>query len=128
MLDLETRHAILRLSREGHGKRVIARAVGVTRNSVRKVLADGFPEVPRLVRSTRLQPHLERLRELHVECDGNLIRVHEKLDDDGIQVPYSVLTAFCRRSGIGVKPKKPVANFTCRNSRLAILGLGLDQV
>ena len=101
MLDLETRQTILRLNREGHGKRTIARAVGVTRNSVRKVLADGSPEVPPLVRPQRLQAHLERLRKLHVECDGNLIRVHEKLNDDGIEIPYSVLTAFCRRSGIG---------------------------
>ena len=111
MLDLETRQTILRLNREGHGKRTIARAVGVTRNSVRKVLADGSPEVPPLVRPQRLQAHLERLRKLHVECDGNLIRVHEKLNDDGIEIPYSVLTAFCRRSGIGLKPKKPAGRY-----------------
>ena len=111
MLDLETRQTILRLNREGHGKRTIARAVGVTRNSVRKVLADGSPEVPPLVRPQRLQAHLERLRKLHAECDGNLIRVHEKLNDDGIEIPYSVLTAFCRRSGIGLKPKKPAGRY-----------------
>lgn len=36
MLDLETRTAILRLHREGHGSRRIARALGVSRNAVRR--------------------------------------------------------------------------------------------
>jgi hypothetical protein len=111
VLDQTTRQAILRLDQEGHGKRMIARAVGVSRNSVKKVLANGFPEVPRLERSNRLQPRLERIRELYAECAGNLVRVHEKLDDDGVQIPYSVLTAFCRRNGIGVKPKEPAGRY-----------------
>ncbi len=111
MLDLETRQAILRLDREGHGKRTIAQAVGVSRNSVKKVLASGSPEVPRLARADRLEPYLERILELYAECAGNLVRVHEKLDDDDVQIPYSVLTAFCRRNGIGVKPKKQAGRY-----------------
>ena len=45
MLDHETRSAVLRLAEEGHGTRFIARAVGVSRVSVKRVLASGQADV-----------------------------------------------------------------------------------
>ena len=36
MLDLDTRTALLRLHREGHGTRAIARALGITKNTVKR--------------------------------------------------------------------------------------------
>lgn len=106
MLDMETRMAILRLEAEGHGIIPIARALKVSPNSVRKVLEEGGAEVPNLARPSLAEPHLEQIVDLHARCKGNLVRVHEELEADGISIPYSTLTGFCRREGIGVKPKK----------------------
>lgn len=101
MLDLDTRTAILRLAGEGHGARTIARILNLSRGAVRNVLRSGVAEVPSLVRDEKLGPHLERVRELHVSCNGNIVRVLEELNAENIEVGYSSLTAFCRRHDIG---------------------------
>lgn len=106
MLDLDTRRAILALNKSGHGIRPIARALGVSRKAVRRVLREGAEAVPRLERLDQGTPWLERIRELHELCEGNLVRVHELLEDEGKTLAYSTLTAFCRRHDIGVKPKQ----------------------
>lgn len=112
MLDLETRTAILRLHREGHGARRIARELGVSRNAVRKVVRSGRAAVPSMQgRETVLDGELNRIRALHAECRGNQVRVHEKLADEGVVVAYSTLTAFCRRHRIGVKVREPVGRY-----------------
>jgi transposase len=101
VLDLDTRSAILRLRQEGHGTRFIARAVGVSRDSVQKVLASGRSEVPAMERPEQLTPWLDKIQELHRSCLGNLIRVHEELGKIHVAVPYSTLTRFCREHKIG---------------------------
>lgn len=111
MLELETRTAILRLHAEGHGARTIARALRVSRNAVRKVLRSGEAEVPALERATDLDPHLMRVRAMHLECAGNLVRVHEELAREGVAVAYSTLTAFCRRHHIGTTPPQAVGRY-----------------
>lgn len=111
MLDLDTRKAIFRLSREGHGTRVIARVLGVSRNAVREVLRSGVPEVPAIVRPSTLDERFDQVRELFSRCEGNLVRVHEMLGEDGLSVSYPALTAFCRRHGIGQKLKVPVGQY-----------------
>lgn len=111
MLNWETRTAILRLQKEGHGIRAIARAVGVSRNAVRRILRDGRAQVPTLVRDESLSDHLDRVRELYARCKGNLVRVAEELAAHDIVVAYSTLTAFCRRHDIGVVPKQPAGRY-----------------
>jgi hypothetical protein len=112
VLDHETRGAILRLAREGHGTRFIARAVGVARKSVKRVVANGEAEVPALERPDQLGEHVERVRKLHLACRGNLVRVHEELRArHEIEVPYSTLTRFCRDAGIGVAPKQAAGRY-----------------
>ena len=108
MLDRDTRETILRLHAQGHGKKTIARTLGVSRNAVRRVLQQGQVEVPRLERAEQLEPHLDRIRELHAAVQGNLVRVHEELEAEGVRVPYPTLTAFCRRHGIGVRVQQRV--------------------
>jgi transposase len=105
MLDLYTRMAILRSSKEGHGARTIARALSLSRNAVREVIRVGIVEVPALERDERLGESLDLVRSLYDDCKGNLVRVMEKLAEHGLAVGYSTLTAFCRRHEIGRKPK-----------------------
>jgi len=111
MLDRETRIAILRLQREGHGARTIARAVGASRNAVRKVLRSGEADVPELERATTLDAHLETVRGLYDVCDGNLVRVHEELCSKEVEVGYATLTRFCRDHGIGVTERVPFGRY-----------------
>ena len=111
MLDLDTRTAILKLVEQGHGKKTIARWLGISKNSVKKVLKDGQVEVPPSQRGESLDAHLKRVRELHLSCEGNLVRVHEELGAEGVEVAYSTLTGFCRRHRIGFKPKKRAGRY-----------------
>ena len=112
MLDLDTRTAILRLHREGHGRKQIARALGVSKNAVKRVLHSGVAEVPKLERATKLDDHVQHVRALHAECNGNLVRVAEELAArHEVEIGYSTLTAFCRRHGIGQVEKHAVGQY-----------------
>jgi len=118
VLDRDDRVAILRLHSKGLGIKRIARALKVSKNTVRKVLASGTPEVPPLVRAESLDEHRELIEELFLSCEGNRVRVHEELvkelaeqarrvGREPPEIPYSTLTGYCRRHGIGVTPRKP---------------------
>ncbi len=113
MLDLDTRTAILALHARGQRMRAIARALGVSRNSVKSVIQAGSAEVPALDRTEKAEPYLDQIRRLHRECDGNLVRVRERLLEEppGVDLAYSTVTAFCRRHGIGVKEKKAAGRY-----------------
>jgi hypothetical protein len=111
VLDQMTRAAILRLREEGHGTRSIAKAVGISRNTVREVLRAGTVEVPRLERPELADAHQAEIAGLYADCKGNLVRVHEKLRDAGATLSYQALTAFCRRHGIGKEPVKPAGQY-----------------
>ena len=105
MIDLDVRTTILALARQGHGNKTIARWVGVSKTSVKKVIRSGQAGVPALERAEILDPHIDHIRKLYGACKGNLVRVHEELAGEGVDVAYPTLTAFCRRRGLGRKPK-----------------------
>lgn len=69
------------------------------------MLRTGVAEVPAIEREERLSKALDLVRSLHADCNGNLVRVMEKLAGHGLSVGYSTLTAFCRRHEIGTRPK-----------------------
>ena len=95
------RTTILELAGQGVGKREIARVLGVSRLSVRRVLRARSAEVPELDRAEKAEPYRQQILELMHECQGNLVRVHEELVAGGAALSYQALTAFCRRHGIG---------------------------
>ena len=48
----------------------------------------------------------ELLRRLYQECQGRIVRVHEKLvEEEGVAVTYSTLTQMLRELGISQRPK-----------------------
>jgi transposase len=111
MLDQVTRSAIHRLRSEGHGTRMIARALGISRGAVLKVLGFGSDTVPRIERAEKAEPYRAEILRLYADCKGNLVRVHEELAALGAQLSYQALTAFCRRHHIGYEPPAPVGHY-----------------
>ena len=113
MLDKDTRTAIVALWRKGYGVRRIARELKLSRNSVRRVIQSGVTKPTMVERPSQLEEHLEEIRSFYEECQGSLVRVHEKLQEalskrgQRLEASYSALTWFCRRQGIGVE--EPVA-------------------
>lgn len=111
MLSGETRTAILEMQARGCGKRAIARALGVSRRSVVKILAAGSARKPALERVQKADPHRGEILALHTSCAGNLVRVHEELRVLGVAISYPALTAYCRHQGIGQEPKKAAGRY-----------------
>lgn len=112
MIDETTRTAILKLKEQGHSLRKIAKSVGVSRDTVAKVIASGVSTVPRLARTHRAEPHRDQLLALYARYQGHLVRVHEELTKSGAQLSYPALTAFCRKHEIGKAPAPPAGRYT----------------
>lgn len=111
MLDLDTRRAVLQLKSLGHGVRAIGRILKISRNSVRAVLSQASAEVPAIERAEICDPHLDSLRALYAECQGNRVRVWEEAQKLGVAISYPALTSFLRRQGIGVKQKRAAGRY-----------------
>ena len=107
MLSKGQRTAILELHSQKVSKGQIARVLGVSRSTVRKVLRSQSSDVPLLNRAEKAEPYRQQILEEWANCKGNLVRVHEELVRRGLDLSYSALTAFCRRHGIGQTPKLP---------------------
>jgi transposase len=60
--------------------------------------------VPEIHRSGKAEPWRKQILELLSGCKGNLVRVHEELNERGANLSYQALTAFCRRHGIAENP------------------------
>jgi transposase len=104
MLSQAQRTAILELENQGVSKRQMARILGLSRPTVRKVLRSNSAQVPELQRPEKAEPYRQRILELFPQCKQNLVRVHEELVAGGATLSYQALTAFCRRHGIGQAP------------------------
>src|SRR5690242_3779031 len=111
MLSRSQRTTILELAGQGIGKREIARVLGISRVSVRRVLRARSAEMPELDRGEKAEPYRQRILDLLHPCKGNLVRVHEELVAGGAALSYQALTAFCRRHGIGQAPVAPAGRY-----------------
>jgi hypothetical protein len=112
MIDESTRTAILKLNEQGHGSRMIAKAVGAARSTVRQVLKSGSREVPPLVRPELAEPYRQQILDLYAQYQGHLGRVHETLVEAGAKLSYQALTAFVRRHGIGREAPLPAGRYS----------------
>jgi transposase len=112
MLDEATRTAILKLHEQEHGSRTIARALQVSRDAVRRVIASDSATVPPLMRAELAEPWREQILELYARYEGHLGRVHAALTEHGATLSYAALTAFCRRHDIGGTPPPPAGRYS----------------
>ena len=104
MLSQAQRTTILELSVQGVSQHEIARMLGISRPTVRKVVRSNSTEVPEIARAEKAEPYRQRILELFSACKENLVRVHEELTAEGAALSYPALTAFCRKQGIGQAP------------------------
>ena len=111
MLDQNQRMTILELHRKGVSHRQIARLMNISRISVKRVIRSESSVPPPILRPEKAEPYRREILELYAECKGNLVRVHEELLASGADFSYPALTAFCRRHGIGQKPKVPAGQY-----------------
>ena len=111
MLDQSLRAAILQLAERGCRVRAIARALKISRDAVREVIASGTATVPRLERAENCTPYHDVIVAEYLRCKGNLVRVHEEILAKGAACSYQALTAYCRRHGIGHEPDLPAGHY-----------------
>ena len=111
MLDQNQRMTILELHRKGVSHRQIARLMNISRISVKRVIRSESVAPPAIMRPEKADPYRREILHLYAECKGNLVRVHEELHASGADLSYPALTAFCRRHGIGQKPKVPAGQY-----------------
>jgi len=104
MLSQTQRTTILELHSQGVSKREIAKLMGISRPTVRKVVRSQATAVPELQRPEKAEPYRQSILELVSSCKGNLVRVHEELLAGGAKLSYAALTGFCRRHGISQAP------------------------
>src|SRR2546430_6240863 len=102
MITADKRKAVFLLHQEGMPIRQISRQLRLSRNAVRRIIAQSGQMPPSMNRpARRLDPEL--LRQLHQECDGYAQRMAEKLrEEHGIAVKYSTLTRHLRELGISM--------------------------
>ncbi len=99
MITPDKRKALFVLHQQGLSIRQMARQLAVSRQAVRRAIAQQG-ESPRRAFVPPLDPEL--VRHLYTQCDGYVQRVWEKLrEEHGVDVKYSTLTRWLRQWGIG---------------------------
>jgi transposase len=106
MIETDKRKAVFLLHQEGKQVREIARLLALSRNTVRTIIRQGGAPPPPHPRADKQPLDEELLRRLYQQCQGRMVRVHEKLvEEEGIAVTYSTLTRRLRELGISDPPK-----------------------
>lgn len=105
MLDADLRSAIYRLHSEGMEFRKISRQLRVSRNTVRDIIKEGG-KVPKSQRDDRINVDKELLTELYKKCDGWVERIHDLIQERGIEIGYSTLTRLVREYELGKPARK----------------------
>ena len=103
MIEPDKRKAIYLLHQSGLSVRQIARRMGVSRHTVKEVIAQQGQPPQRAPVPPPVDPDL--LRTLYEQCQGRAQRVYEKLrEEHGCTLPYSSLTRWLRKLGLSHPP------------------------
>lgn len=106
MIDNQLRLTIQTLYQRQTGIRAISRQLGISRNTVKKALAETPSET-----TSRSVEHLDLIRSLFARCHGNVVRVKEILEDEySIHMAYSTLTSLVRHE-LREPQKKPSGTY-----------------
>lgn len=90
MLTPQLKETIRQMHQKQIAIRKIAEMLGVSRNTVRKVLRHDDVPSPK---QSKYEDYLEVIKELMFRCRGNLVRVQECLKEEyDFLIPYTSLT------------------------------------
>ena len=81
MIEKDIQAAIIALASKGRKKKQIARELGVSINTVRKVLQNGIRH-NNSQRQDKKEINLDILAETYKDCEGYIQRTYEKLNEE----------------------------------------------
>ena len=111
MIETDKRKAAFLLHQEGQSVREIARLLGLSPNTVKLIIQQQGAPPPSHPRADKRQLDEELLRRLYQQCQGWVVRVHEKLlEEEGVRVSYSTLKRRLRELGISHPPQTRCAH------------------
>jgi len=111
MIAKDIQAAIIVMAGNGRKKKEIARELGVSINTVRKVLHDGMRH-SNSQRKDKKEIDLDLLAETYNDCAGYIQRTYEKLtEEQGLNIGYSTLSRLLRENNISNKPDKQSEQF-----------------
>ena len=111
MIETDKRKAAFLLHQEGQSVREIARLLGLSPNTVKLIIQQQGAPPPSHPRADKRQLEEELLRRLYQQCQGWVVRVHEKLlEEEGVRVSYSTLKRRLRELGISHPPQTRCAH------------------
>lgn len=100
MITADKRKAVFLLHQEGMPLREISRRLKLSRNAVRRIIAQAGQR-PGLARPPAHVIDPDLLRQLYQQCHGYAQRMAEKLrEEHGIAIKYSTLTRYLRELGL----------------------------
>ena len=105
MTPIEICNSVRTLQAQGHTLREISRLLGLSRNTVRRILRE--PVSP-AARSGALDEAMrQRLSEVYERAKGNAVRMGQILaDEHDLEPPYSTLTRWVREAELRAAPKR----------------------
>ena len=105
MTPIEIRNSVLTLQRQGTGLREIAKLLGLSRNTVRRILREPVVRAARVgVVDEAMQ---RRLAQVYARAGGNAVRMGQILASDyEMELPYSTLTRWVRQAELRAAPKR----------------------
>ena len=106
MIESDKRKAIYQLHLGGMSIREISRRLKVSRNTVKRIIADEGT-MPEVTRKDRIEIDPQLLHSLYNECNGWRERIYEKLvEEKGVKIGYSTLTRLLRDLDIEGRKRK----------------------
>jgi transposase len=85
--------------------------VKVSRTKVKEIIAANTDEVPPVKRELAAAQHRARIVAELAACNGNQVRVHEELVNDGVDITYNALTYFVRKNNLLKPPPLPAGRY-----------------
>jgi hypothetical protein len=98
MITDDIKQAILGMHEKGIKIRQIALSLDLSRNTVKSVLKGSV--TAEKGSGASFQDEMPLIREVFLQCQGNVVRVVEILAEKGIVIGYSTLTRIARNQGL----------------------------
>jgi transposase len=112
MIEPLTETLVRELLKHGTSQRKIAKQLGISRNTVGKIVAGGDNR-PAPLKVSSHEQHLTKIKELFGLCEGNVVRVQEELAGRyNIEIPYQSLTWLIRKYEMRTPVSKRAGRYT----------------